>query len=130
MNLSPITAAAERHRLARVATRTGIALDATTGTLTVRCPLPSHGHPDRTPSMPLYLDDDRYYCFGCGAKGDVVQWVRDAEGASLSEALHLLASGGRITNSWTRPVSAGQDTALRTLGQRGTLDLAAPLGKR
>src|SRR5207249_797231 len=95
MNRSPIAGAVERHRLAEVAQRTGMALDATCGTVTVRCPLPSHGHLDRTPSMRLYLDHGRYYCFGCGARGDVIQWVRDAERASLSEALRLLNTGGR-----------------------------------
>jgi DNA primase len=100
MNRSPIATAVERHSLAEVARRTGIALNATTGTVTVRCPLPSHGHPDRTPSMRLYLDDGHYYCFGCGAKGDVVQWVRDAEVLSVAEAIELLDSGRPITNAW------------------------------
>lgn len=92
MNRSPIAAAVERHRLVDVAQRTGIALNTTTGTVTVRCPMPSHGHADRTPSMRLYLGDDRYYCFGCGAKGDIVQWVRDAEGVGLAPAIDLLDS--------------------------------------
>ena len=74
---SPIQAALRRHRLAEVVRRTGVLLSTDTGSVTVRCPLPSHGHPDRTPSMRLYLDDDRYYCFGCAAKGDVIQWVRE-----------------------------------------------------
>jgi DNA primase len=101
MTRSPIAAAVERHSLAEVAHRTGIALDATTGTVTVRCPLPSHDHPDRTPSMRLYLDDGHYYCFGCGARGDVVQWVRDAEALSVAEAIELLDSRQPITNAWT-----------------------------
>ena len=101
MNHSPIAAAVERHRLAEVAQRTGIALDATTGTVTVRCPLPSHGHPDRTPSMRLYLDDGRYYCFGCSARGDVIQWVRDAEGVGVLQAIGVLDSRRQIRNEWT-----------------------------
>jgi DNA primase len=101
MTRSPIAAAVERHSLAEVAHRTGVALNATTGTVTVRCPLPSHGHPDRTPSMRLYLDDDRYYCFGCGAKGDIIQWVRDAEGVSVGQAISLLDSHDQIRNVWS-----------------------------
>ena len=31
-----------------------------------RCPF----HPDRTPSMKLYAN--HFYCFGCGAHGDVI----------------------------------------------------------
>jgi DNA primase len=100
MNRSPIAAAVERHRLVDVVQRTGIALNSATRTATVRCPMPSHGHADRTPSMRLYLDDDRYYCFGCGAKGDLVQWVRDAEALSVADAIKVLDSGRPIANAW------------------------------
>ncbi|MGO9657399.1 MAG: hypothetical protein ACLP7F_03415, partial [Acidimicrobiales bacterium] len=61
---SPVEAARARHRLSGVAGRTGIALGTVSGTVTVNCPMVSHGHHDRTPSMRLYLDDDHYYCFG------------------------------------------------------------------
>ncbi|MGH9068918.1 MAG: CHC2 zinc finger domain-containing protein [Acidimicrobiales bacterium] len=97
---SLIAAAVERHRLSEVARRTDVSLPATTGSLTVCCPLPSRRHPDRSPSMRLYLDDDRYYCFGCGAKGDVVQWVRDAERIGVGDAVRLLDSRQRIANAW------------------------------
>jgi len=97
---SPIEAALRRHRLAEVAQRTGIALPTDTGSVTVRCPLPSHGHPDRTPSMRLYLDDDRYYCFGCAAKGDVIQWARDTESIGVHDAIQALDSGRSLTNAW------------------------------
>jgi DNA primase len=100
MNRTPIAAVVERHRLVDVAQRTGIALNTTTGAVTVRCPMPSHGHADRTPSMRLYLGNDRYYCFGCGAKGDIVQWVRDAEALSVAEAIKVLDSGRPIVNAW------------------------------
>ncbi len=100
MTPSLIAEALDRHSLAEVAWRTGIPLATTTGAVTVRCPLPSHGHPDRTPSMRLYLDEGRYYCFGCGARGDVIQWVRDAEGVGFNDAIRLLDSGRPITNTW------------------------------
>jgi len=35
----------------------------------VCCPF----HDDRTPSMKL--NEDYFYCFGCGAKGDVIDFV-------------------------------------------------------
>ena len=99
-HLSPLEAALERHRLADVAERTGIFVARSKGTLSVRCPMGSHGHPDRTPSMRLYLDDDRYYCFGCGARGDVVQWARDAEGLSVAGAIAALDSRRPLRNAW------------------------------
>lgn len=97
---SPIEAARARHRLADVAARTGIPLPATSGRVTVRCVLPAHGHVDRSPSLRLYLDDDRYFCFGCGSKGDVVQWARDLTGASVAGAIGVLDSGARLPAAW------------------------------
>ena len=99
-HLSPLDAALERHRLADVAERTGVFVARSIGTLSVRCPMASHGHPDRTPSMRLYLDQDRYYCFGCGARGDVVQWARDSEGLSVAGAISALDSRRPLHNAW------------------------------
>lgn len=44
-----------------------------------RCPF----HSDRTPSMKI---DKRYYCFGCGEKGDAVDYVAKMFGLSLKDA--------------------------------------------
>lgn len=49
-----------------------------------RCPF----HEDRTPSMKL---DRRYYCFGCGATGDVIDFVSRLRGIGSKEAAILLA---------------------------------------
>jgi len=98
--VTPVAAVKARHRLAEVAARTAIPLPASTGTLTVRCPFPRHGHPDRTPSLRLYLDDDRYYCFGCNAQGDIIQWAQDAAELTVTDALRLLDSHQPIPNAW------------------------------
>ena len=49
-----------------------------------RCPF----HDDSTPSMKL---DRRYYCFGCGATGDVIDFVSRLRGIGSKEAATLLA---------------------------------------
>lgn len=49
-----------------------------------RCPF----HDDSTPSMKL---DRRYYCFGCGATGDVIDFVSQLHGIGSKEAAILLA---------------------------------------
>ncbi len=97
---SPIEVARARHRLAEVAARTGVDPSRATGSVTVRCPFPSHGHVDRSPSLRLHLDDDIFFCFGCGAKGDVVEWVCRTEGVGWREAIDLLDSGHPLTNAW------------------------------
>jgi DNA primase len=58
----------------------------------VCCPV----HDDRTPSMVLHLDSDRYHCFGCGATGDVVQWVRDIYGVGVADAVQMLDQPGLL----------------------------------
>jgi DNA primase len=76
-----------RHPFGAVARRTGLALP-DTGRAMVCCPLPAHD--DRHPSMHLDLDRGRYYCFGCRAHGDVIQWVCDIEGVRPGEAIAIL----------------------------------------
>ena len=49
-----------------------------------RCPF----HQDSTPSMKL---DRRYYCFGCGATGDVIDFVSRLRVIGSKEAAILLA---------------------------------------
>lgn len=106
---SPIEAAKARHCLVEVARRTGLPVgEGQGGSVTVRCPMPSHGHPDRTPSMRLHLDNDVWFCFGCSPRkpdgnpvgADVVQWVRQSEGVGWRDAVALLDSGRPLTNAW------------------------------
>jgi len=110
--VSLIAEAKVRHTLAGVAARTGIAVPpGGSRSVTVHCPFPAHGHPDRSPSLRLYLADGYYCCLGCGSKGDVVQWVRDTEQVSVAGAIATLDAGGSLTNAW-----AGQTHA--TLSSR------------
>ena len=51
----------------------------------VCCPF----HDDRHPSMKV---DTRYYCFGCGAKGDAIDFASNYYGISLKDAAEKLAA--------------------------------------
>lgn len=44
-------------------------------------------HKERTPSLNIYEDNESYYCFGCGAGGDAISFVRDLDGLEFKEAL-------------------------------------------
>lgn len=50
-----------------------------------RCPF----HDDHTPS--LKLNRDYFYCFGCGARGDVIDFTVSLYDLSLTEAVSKLA---------------------------------------
>lgn len=52
-----------------------------------RCPF----HSERTPSFSVSPDRGFYYCFGCGAKGDIFTFVQQFEGLDFNGALKVLA---------------------------------------
>ena len=62
----------------------------------VSCPF----HNDRTPSMKV---DNRFHCFGCGADGDVIDFVSMLYSISNLEAARKLASDFGISYD-TKPV--------------------------
>jgi DNA primase len=53
----------------------------------VCCPF----HQERTPSCHLYVGQQTYHCFGCGAHGDVISLIREKEGLDFADAVELLA---------------------------------------
>lgn len=50
-------------------------------------------HADRTPSFTIYSGGQRFQCFGCGAAGDVLDFVQRAYAVSLPEAARMLGAG-------------------------------------
>ncbi|MBR5540145.1 MAG: DNA primase [Clostridia bacterium] len=50
---------------------------------------PFHG--EKTPSFNLYPETNSFYCFGCGAGGDVVTFIRKIENLSYIDAVKFLA---------------------------------------
>lgn len=48
-------------------------------------------HSEKTPSFTVYTDSQSFYCFGCGAGGDVISFVKRIENIEYMDALKLLA---------------------------------------
>jgi DNA primase len=57
-----------------------------------RCPF----HNEKTPSFFVSPDRGSFYCFGCGAKGDIFTFVEQFEGLDFMGALKLLAERAGI----------------------------------
>ncbi len=57
-----------------------------------RCPF----HHDDTPSLSLNAKKGLFHCFGCGAKGNAIQFVQKMEGLTFPEAFKKVA-GNRAT---------------------------------
>ena len=48
-------------------------------------------HNEKTPSFYVYPDTQSYYCFGCGAGGDVITFIKQINNLDYLEAVKLLA---------------------------------------
>lgn len=48
-------------------------------------------HSEKTPSFNLYPENGSFYCFGCGAGGDVITFIRRIENLDYMEAIRFLA---------------------------------------
>ena len=46
-------------------------------------------HNENQVHLPLY--DDHYYCFGCQARGDAIEYIRQTEGPGYIDSLKFLA---------------------------------------
>ena len=53
-------------------------------------------HSERTPSFTVFPSTSSYYCFGCGAGGDVVTFVMQTENIEYPEAIEFLAKRAGI----------------------------------
>lgn len=47
-------------------------------------------HDDHTPSFYLYPETNRFWCFGCGVGGDVIDFVMRFDGCTFTEAIQNL----------------------------------------
>ncbi len=54
-------------------------------------------HSERTPSFTVYPESNSYYCFGCGAGGDAVTFIKNIENLDYIEALKFLANRAGVT---------------------------------
>lgn len=54
-------------------------------------------HNEKSPSFSVSPSKQMYYCFGCGAGGNVITFIMEYENYSFSEALKLLADRAGIT---------------------------------
>ncbi|MBB3656456.1 5S rRNA maturation endonuclease (ribonuclease M5) [Rhizobium sp. BK650] len=56
-------------------------------------------HTEETPSFTIFRGQDgieRFHCFGCGASGDVLDFVQQIKGVDLAEAVRILDGSGHI----------------------------------
>src|SRR2546426_3824509 len=91
-----------------------------------RCPF----HEERTPSFSVNAVDKFYYCFGCGAKGDLITFVRETEQLDFAGAIEWLADRFNVQIEYEE-TSPEQDARRRRRERLlGLLDAAASFYER
>lgn len=75
-----------QHPIADVIAAHGVELRATGRRFMGRCPF----HEDDRPSLVVYPDTRSFHCFGCGASGDVIDFVRRRHGLDFRGAVDFL----------------------------------------
>src|SRR5205823_11850110 len=91
-----------------------------------RCPF----HEERTPSFSVNPTDKLYYCFGCGAKGDLITFVRETEQLDFAGAIEWLGDRFNVQLEYEE-VSPQQDARRRRRERlMSLLDAAASFYER
>ena len=95
-----ITALKARHPLGDTVEAAGVRLRGRGRVRQGVCPF----HDEVEGSFTVYGDSERFYCFGCGLGGDVLDFIQRAEGLSLPEAIARLdGSPGLAPRAAIRP---------------------------
>lgn len=79
---------ARRNDIEDVVQSYGVQLRRRGRTCTGLCPF----HTEKTPSFVVYPENQSFYCFGCGAGGDVITFIKKISNLEYVEAVKLLAS--------------------------------------
>lgn len=80
--------------------RRHLALKRRGATLIGLCPF----HMERTPSFAVYPEEQRFHCFGCGAHGDIFDFLQAQEGLDIRAAAERLTGGNFPVMSEARVV--------------------------
>ena len=89
---SPVDKIKERLSIEEVVS-SYIKLEKAGANLKARCPF----HNEKTPSFFVSPNRESYYCFGCGASGDIFTFVEEFEGLDFKGALKLLSERAGIS---------------------------------
>ncbi len=110
-----------RHPLGDMVEAAGVVLHGKGRVRQGVCPF----HDEVEASFTVYGDSEKFWCFGCGARGDVLDFVGRMEGLTLPEAIRRLDDGsGTVVATSNRPTPA-RPTAPATLPPRDPALLAA-----
>ncbi len=112
---SPVEQIKERLSIEEVVS-SYIKLDRAGANFKAKCPF----HNEKTPSFFVSVDRGTYYCFGCGAKGDVFSFVEEFEGLDFKGALKILAERAGVTLTTFNKEKEGEKERLYRIMEEAT----------
>ena len=89
-----------------------------------RCPF----HNEKTPSFFVSPDRGSFYCFGCGAKGDIFTFVEQFEGLDFMGSLKLLAERAGIPIAFENREKKTERERLYSVMETATIFYQSHLG--
>lgn len=107
----------DRNPLAEAVEASGVHLRGRGRVLQGRCPF----HEEREGSFTVYQDTQKFYCFGCGARGDVLDFLCRLNDLKLPEAIERL-NGGSLVAARTSHRRAATDRPLVRAPEAGPRD--------
>jgi DNA primase len=93
-----------------------IKLEKAGANLKANCPF----HNEKTPSFFVSPDRGSYYCFGCGAKGDIFTFIEEFEGLDFKGALKILAERAGVPLSEFNREKEGEKERLYKIMEEAT----------
>ena len=113
---SPVNKIKERLSIEEVVS-SYIKLDRAGANLKAKCPF----HNEKTPSFFVSPDRGSYYCFGCGASGDIFTFVEEFEGLDFKGALRLLADrAGVLLEHYSKEEESEKERLYRAMEEATT----------
>ncbi len=102
MNTVDIPALKRRHPLGDVVEAAGVELRGRGRVRQGLCPF----HEEQEGSFTVYADTQRWYCFGCGLGGDVLDFIQRTDGVDLPEAIRRLGASPERPATTAAPTPA------------------------
>ena len=112
---SPVAKIKERLSIEEVVS-SYIKLERAGKNLKAKCPF----HNEKTPSFFVSPSRGSYYCFGCGAGGDIFSFVEEFEGLDFRGALKLLADKAGVPLEHFNPEEEGKKEKLYRIMEEAT----------
>jgi len=115
-----IPALKRRHPLGHVVEAAGVHLRGRGRVRQGFCPF----HEETEGSFTVYADTQKWYCFGCGEGGDVLDFIQRADGVGLPEAIRRLEASPASSASTVIPPQASAAPSLTPIRDASLLTAA------